>query len=130
MTLKTIFHFRLPAACTPTASPMSKSGCAKTALMSEANAAYDRKDLVALMNIQLQAEMVDRDHASRLSAERLAALTLLLKQQAAELERERQMAQQHWMRKLNIALWPVVAARHAALLAERTLSGYNERLTR
>lgn len=101
VTLKTIFR-QIASRLHPDREPDEQERLRKTALMSEANAAYDRKDLVALMNIQLQAEMVDRDHATRLSAERLAALTLLLKQQAAELERERQVAQQRWMHLLDV----------------------------
>lgn len=61
----------------------------KTALMSEANAAYEKRDLVALLQIQQRAEMADPAAVQRLSDERLGLLTLLLKQQVAELERER-----------------------------------------
>ena len=61
----------------------------KTALMSEANAAYERKDLVTLMQIQQRAALVPTEVLSATSDEALAALTLLLKQQVAALERER-----------------------------------------
>ena len=61
----------------------------KTALMSEANAAYEKRDLVALLQIQARAELADPAAVQQLSEERLALLTLLLKQQVAELERER-----------------------------------------
>ncbi|WP_439520768.1 hypothetical protein [Hydrogenophaga sp.] len=61
----------------------------KTALMSEANAAYEKRDLVTLLQIQSRAELADPDAVHRLPDERLAALTLLLKAQVASLERER-----------------------------------------
>lgn len=61
----------------------------KTALMSEANAAYEKRDLVALLQIQGRAELADPTAVQRLSDERLALLTLLLKEQVATLERER-----------------------------------------
>ncbi len=61
----------------------------KTALMSEANAAYERKDLVTLMQIQQRAALVPTEAASCTSDKALAALTVLLKQQVAALERER-----------------------------------------
>lgn len=61
----------------------------KTALMSEANAAYERRDLVTLLRIQQRALGADPLAAARLSEDKLAALTQLLKQQVAELERER-----------------------------------------
>jgi hypothetical protein len=61
----------------------------KTALMSEANAAYERRDLVTLLQIQSRAELADPEAVHKLSDARLASLTLLLKAQVAELERER-----------------------------------------
>ncbi|MBT9463724.1 hypothetical protein [Hydrogenophaga sp.] len=61
----------------------------KTALMSEANAAYEKRDLVTLLQIQSRVELADPAAVHKLSDERLASLTLLLKAQVAELERER-----------------------------------------
>lgn len=61
----------------------------KTALMSEANAAYERRDLVALLQIQQKALGVDTLAEGQSSDDRLTALTQLLKQQVADLERER-----------------------------------------
>jgi hypothetical protein len=66
----------------------------KTALMSEANAAYGRKDLMGLMNLQVQARLADPQAVPPPSDDRLAALTLLLKQRVADLERERAARQQ------------------------------------
>jgi hypothetical protein len=74
----------------------------KNALMGEANAAYERKDLVTLLNLQLQAELVDPDHLERLSDERLKPLTLLLKRQVGDLERERQIEQERWWHDLKL----------------------------
>lgn len=74
----------------------------KNALMGEANAAYERKDLVTLLNLQLQAELVDPDHLERLSDERLKSLTLLLKRQVGDLERERQIEQERWWHDLKL----------------------------
>ena len=61
----------------------------KTALMSEANAAYERKDLVTLMRLQQQAALVPADAVPNTPDDQLATLALLLKQQVADLERER-----------------------------------------
>ena len=60
----------------------------KTALMSEANAAYDRRDLVALLQIQLRTELTGTASIAKMAEEKIAVLTLLLKQQAQELENE------------------------------------------
>lgn len=87
-----------------------------TALMSAANAAYDRRDLLALLDLQLQAELADPDHLERLSAQRLQAVTRLLKEQAASLERERQGEQQRWLHQLDL---PAGSRIDAALLQRR-----------
>ena len=91
--LRTLFR-QLASALHPDREPDEAERLRKTALMSEANAAYGRKDLVTLMQIQLRAELADPATVSRLADDRLAALTLLLKQQVAGLERERAERQQ------------------------------------
>lgn len=91
--LRTLFR-QLASALHPDREPDAQERLRKTALMSEANAAYGRKDLVTLMQIQLRAELADPAAVSRLADDKLAALTLLLKQQVADLERERAARQQ------------------------------------
>jgi hypothetical protein len=91
--LRTLFR-QLASALHPDREPDAQERLRKTALMSEANEAYGRKDLVTLMQIQLRAELADPAAVSRLADDRLAALTLLLKQQVAGLERERAARQQ------------------------------------
>lgn len=61
----------------------------KTALMGEANAAYARKDLLALLQLQQHAALSDPLTTGALADEQIAAMTLLLKEQVADLERER-----------------------------------------
>ena len=61
----------------------------KTALMGEANAAHARKDLLALLQLQQQAGLPDLLGTGGLAEDQLVAMTLLLKQQVADLERER-----------------------------------------
>lgn len=87
-----------------------------TGLMSAANAAYDRRDLLALLDLQLQAELADPTHLERLSAQRLQTVTRLLKEQAASLERERQGEQQRWLHQLDL---PAGSRIDAALLQRR-----------
>lgn len=86
--LRRLFR-QLASALHPDREPDEAARLHKTALMSEANAAYERKDLVTLMQIQQLAALVPTAAVSATSDEALAALTLLLKQQVAALERER-----------------------------------------
>ncbi|MEY4979957.1 MAG: hypothetical protein RLZZ352_2227 [Pseudomonadota bacterium] len=86
----------------PDREPDAQRRLAKTALMSEANAAYERKDWVALMHIQQRAAVADPVLAAQLSDTQLSALTRLLRQQVAELERERALQQQRWAHSFQL----------------------------
>ena len=102
---------QLASALHPDREPEPTERERKHQLMSQANAAYERKDLVALLQLQLQAELVDPDHLERVSQERLQQLTLLLKQQAAELDKQRQHEQQRWISTFDLPLgMPLTAA--------------------
>lgn len=60
----------------------------KTALMSEANAAYGLQDLVALLHIQQRIAQLEPGAISDIPETKIAAMTTLLKQQAAAHEEE------------------------------------------
>ena len=60
----------------------------KTGLMSEANAAYDRRDLLALLQLQMRADLADARKVSTIAKEKIAALSSLLKERADVLTRE------------------------------------------
>jgi hypothetical protein len=64
--LRTLFR-QLASALHPDREPDPAERLRKTALMSEANTAYARKDLVTLMQIQLRAELADPAAVSRLA---------------------------------------------------------------
>jgi hypothetical protein len=96
ITLRKVFR-QLASALHPDRASDSDEHDRKTVLMSEANAAYDRRDLVALLQIQLRTELTDTASIAKMADEQIAALTLLLKQQARELESELQQ-QRHDVR--------------------------------
>lgn len=114
-TLRTLYR-QLASALHPDRAGDEAERARMTALMSAANAAYDRRDLLALLDLQLQAELADPTHLERLSAQRLQAVTRLLKEQAASLERERQGEQQRWLHQLDL---PAGSRIDAALLQRR-----------
>lgn len=60
----------------------------RTALMSEANVAYERKDLLAMLKLQLKIEQIDADAMSRIARDKLEAMTTVLKEQAESLAAE------------------------------------------
>jgi hypothetical protein len=115
-TLRKLFR-QLASALHPDREPDAQLRLAKTALMSEANAAYERQDLVALMQIQQRAALADPLAAARLSDDKLAALTQLLKQQVATLERERAERQDQLAMEFDVRIGASVtpSALNAAL---------------
>lgn len=78
--LRTIFR-QLASTLHPDREVDSVERARKTALMSEVNAAYDRKDLTALLRIQLQCELVDASKIGALSDDKLQAMCVLLDEQ-------------------------------------------------
>ncbi|TAG35494.1 MAG: hypothetical protein EAZ34_03330 [Polaromonas sp.] len=85
--LRTIYR-QLASALHPDREPDALERVRKTELMGQVNAAYERRDLMALLTLQLSCEQIDASAISRLSAEKMAALTLLLKEQATALEKD------------------------------------------
>ena len=83
--LRTVYR-QLASALHPDREPDDDTRKRKTALMSEVNAAYERKDLSTLLRIQLQAEQVDASKAGVLSDAKLKAMCDLLAEQVRELE--------------------------------------------
>lgn len=86
-TLRKVFR-QLASALHPDRESDPDKHARKTALMSEANAAYDRRDLVALLQIQLRTELTGTASIAKMAEEKIASLTLLLNQQVRELENE------------------------------------------
>ena len=76
----------------------------KTRLMGEVNAAYERNDLTTLLRLQLQVAHVDPQHLARLSNEKLAGMSLLLKEQLAALQDDVWQLQSQLTRELGLAL--------------------------
>ncbi len=83
--LRTVYR-QLASALHPDREPDAQARTRKTTLMSEVNAAYERKDLSTLLRIQLQAEMVDASKAAAVSETRLKAMCDLLAEQVKALE--------------------------------------------
>ncbi len=85
--LRTVYR-QLASALHPDREGDAQLRARKTAVMSEVNAAYERKDLSTLLRIQLQEEMVDATKAASLSEDRLKAMCNLLTEQVRALERD------------------------------------------
>jgi curved DNA-binding protein CbpA len=60
----------------------------KTALMQRANQAYDKNNLLQLLELQLELEHIDQTAINNISEDRLKRYNKILKEQLAELEYE------------------------------------------
>ncbi|WP_310645385.1 hypothetical protein [Limnohabitans sp.] len=90
--LRTVYR-QLASALHPDREPEEAERLRKTALMSEVNAAYDRKNLSELLKLQLQIAQIDSAALSRIADDKLNAMCLLLKEQVEALEEDEAQAQ-------------------------------------
>ncbi len=90
--LRTVYR-QLASALHPDREPDEAERVRKTALMSEVNAAYDRKNLSELLKLQLQLAQIDSAALSRIADDKLNAMCLLLKEQVDALQEDEAQAQ-------------------------------------
>lgn len=83
-----IIYRQLVSALHPDRESDAHERTRKTGLMKEINTAYERRDLLALLQLQLRAELADGEMVSSLARDKVAALTVLLKERADVLTRE------------------------------------------
>jgi len=116
-TLRQIYR-QLASAWHPDREPDEQERQRKTELMGQANAAYERRDLLSLLRLQGQTVRDGAVDAGQAPAdERLAAMTLLLKRQVADRERTRAALQSDLA--LEFDLPPGQAAQPQTLAADR-----------
>jgi hypothetical protein len=74
----------------------------KTALMQKVNVAYDNKDLLQLLELQLQVEQIDQAHVNNIAEDRLKHYNKILKGQLQQLQQEVQGIETVWRVQLNL----------------------------
>jgi len=93
----------------------------KTQLMGEANAAYERRDLTALLHLQMRVEHIGEEGVARMAREKAEALCVLLKEQAAALQADLDLLAQQLMMEFELSPFLPVSEEtlRAALMDER-----------
>lgn len=114
--LRTIFR-QLASMLHPDREPDVAARLRKTELMSQVNAAYERKELSTLLRLQLQVSEVDPGAVARMADERLSALSGLLKGQVAALQAD--LAQLEL--RLTMTMGVTVAAAHGDAVLTQAL---------
>ena len=107
--LRTIYR-QLVSALHPDRETDHAEQVRKTALMKEANAAYEKRDLLGLLQLQLRADLVDANQMTSMAKEKLAALTTLLKDRIKVLTEELFMAEQRVMGEFNFPMFVPLSA--------------------
>jgi hypothetical protein len=113
--LRTVFR-QLASALHPDRETDPERRAHKTELMSQANTAYERQDLSALLRLQLQVAQVSPEDLGRLADDKVDALCLLLKEQVAALESDLRVAE--W-RACELLGFPVDARTHESAVARQ-----------
>lgn len=78
----------------------------KTEIMQRVNAAYTKKDLLRLLELQLEAEQIDQVHMNTIAEDRLKYINKILKGQLDELQQE--IAQVEFPFKMQLNLPPTM----------------------
>lgn len=87
LSLRDVYR-RLASALHPDREPDAQQRQRKTALMQQANQAYAEANLLALLELQLQAEQIDAAHLAAADQRRLQHYVAVLQEQLADLQSE------------------------------------------
>jgi hypothetical protein len=79
---------KLASALHPDREPDPQRRAELTALMQQANRAYDESDLLALLKLQIQIEQIDSQALTQIAQERLDSYNQMLREQSERLQRE------------------------------------------
>ena len=86
---------KLASALHPDREPDPLERERKTSLMQRVNLAYDRNDLLKLLELQLELEHIDQHAINQISEDRLKHYNKILKEQVAELDQEIRHVESH-----------------------------------
>ncbi len=93
---------KLVAVLHPDREPDEDERKRKTELMQRVNIAYAKKDLLLLLELQLEIEQIDPEHLSQIADSRLKYFNKILKEQLSELDQETHHIES--MFKLNLSI--------------------------
>ncbi len=115
LTIREIFR-KLTSAVHPDREPDEDERLRKTELMQRVNAAYQKKDLLALLGLQLEIEQIDASHINTMAEEKLKYVNKVLREQLSSLEQEIESITEPFRIRLG---WPHYAAFSPASLFVR-----------
>ncbi len=96
---------KLVAALHPDREPDEQERKRKTELMQRVNTAYGKKDLLLLLELQLEIEQIDPEHLSNIADSRLKYFNKILAGQLAELKQETEHIENMLRMELNMPFY-------------------------
>ena len=93
----------------------------KTALMQRVNQAYDKKNLLQLLELQMEVEHLDQTSINSLSEERLAHYNTMLKEQLLELEEQIRFVDYDFRMRFGIDRYAVLKPDALMRILERNI---------
>ena len=100
---------KLVAALHPDREPDAEEQKRKTELMQRVNSAYGKKDLLLLLELQLEVEQIDPAHLSHIADSRLKYFNKILKEQLSELEQETNQIENMFKLDLNMPFYALLS---------------------
>ena len=87
----------------------------KTELMQRVNAAYGKKDLLKLLELQLEIEQIDAEHLTQIADSRLKYFNKILKEQLEELNHEVYQIEDRFKMILNMPYYELLTPKKLIL---------------
>jgi hypothetical protein len=115
---------RLAGTLHPDREPDERQRARKTALMQRANQAYAEENLLALLELQLEAEQLDAAHLASVDRRRLQHYVIVLQEQLADLQSETRRLEAEFRAATGLAGGSGLQSRKA----DRTITSEAQRL--
>ena len=109
---------KLVSSLHPDREPDAADRARKTALMQRVNQAYDKKDLLKLLELQLELEHIHASSIAGLSEDRLKHFNKVLKEQLAELEQEIEQIEMPLRAQFRVSFYAVLIPQSILLLLQ------------
>jgi len=93
---------KLASALHPDREPVEAERVRKTALMQRVNQAYQKKDLLSLLQLQLEIEQIDQNALDGIAEDRLRHYNKVLTEQLQELQDEVQLHEHQFKQQYNL----------------------------
>lgn len=103
---------KLTSALHPDREPDPQERERKTALMQRANQAYEKNDLLKLLELQLELEHIDQNALDNLGEDRLKHYNKVLKEQLGELEQEILLIEHNFAMQFNLPPYAAPSPKH------------------